>query len=465
MEKNTKVAIIGAGPAGYVAAIRLQQLGVDSIVFEKEKLGGVCLNWGCIPTKTLVKSANLFSLIKNANKYGIELNNPNVNYNKIFSRQQKVKNQLIKGIEYIFKKRKIEVINEKVSLITNIEGNYIIKGESVSVNAKYVIIATGSQPKSLVNVKIDHKNIISSKDILKMRKLPQKITIIGGGVIGCEFASILSQLGVKVEIIEFLPNLLGQEDKEISNRLKTALKKKKIKIHLNTSVENYEEIETGLKLYCSNGINIESEKVLLSVGREPDCKINFENCKIVRKNSSIKINRKFETNLQNVFAIGDVTGKMLLAHVASQQGIEVAKIISGRIKGKNEKGVTINYKNIPRCTFTNPEVASVGLTEEEAQEKYKNIKTGQFPFRANGKALGMGDTFGFVKIIADDTGKLLGMHIIGPMATELIAECTILINNNSKAEQVEDIVFAHPTLSEVISESIEDIHNKAIHKL
>jgi len=464
--KKTQVAIIGGGPGGYVAAIRLNQLGIESVVFEKERLGGVCLNWGCIPTKTLVKSADLFSEISRAKKFGIEIKDAKIDYEKIYKRQEKVKNRLISGVEFLFRKRKIEVIHKEAKKICFHEDNYIISTNDEEVMAQYIIIATGSKPKTIPNINFDHKSILSSKDLLKIKELPAKLTIIGGGVIGCEFASIYSQLGVNVEIIEFLPTILNGEDEEIIKRLKIALKKHKIKIHLNTTVNEYTTTASGIKLKCSDNKELITDKVLISAGREPNCNLKFDNCCLDFSEKAIKINNRMETNLNNVFAIGDVTGKMLLAHVASKQAIEVAKSLNNKINSKNEVLKDINYHNIPRCTFTNPEIASVGLTEKQAKNKYDNIKIGKFPFRANGKALGIDETYGFVKTVASSSDdRLLGMHIIGPSATELIAEGTLLINNKSTAKEAMETVYAHPTLSEVVAESIEDLESKAIHKI
>lgn len=464
--KKTQVAIIGGGPGGYVTAIRLNQMGIDTILFEKERLGGVCLNWGCIPTKTLIKSSDLSSEIKNAKKFGLEVNDFSVNYKTIFKRTHKVKNQLIAGIEYLFKKRNIEVINEKAALIKKQEGFYIIQSKKEDVKAQFVIIATGSRPKRLPNLNFDNNKILSSKDLLKLEKLPKKLAVIGGGVIGCEFASIFSQLGAKVEIIEFLPSLLNQEDEEIANRLKIALKKQKIKVHLNTEVMNCKNQSSGIKLICDNDKVFETEIALLSVGRVPQCNMEFANSKLELEENAIRIDKNQETSLTNVFAIGDVTAKLLLAHTASKQGILAADVINNRINKRNIEVQPLNYNYIPRCTYTNPEVASVGLTEEKAREQYTSIKVGKFNFRANGKALGIGETYGFVKTIAASSDdKLLGMHIIGPSATELIATGTVLIQAGVCAKKVEKIVFAHPTLSETIMESIEDINSRSIHKI
>jgi dihydrolipoamide dehydrogenase len=465
MEKHT-VAIIGGGPGGYAAAIRLQQYGIDCVVFEKERLGGVCLNWGCIPTKALVKVADLFSELHHVEEFGLALENPSFDYAKIYERTNQVVEKLVSGLEFLFKKRQIPVIKGSVKVIEKSGESYLISTENQSLQASYVIIATGSKPKELPAFKIDGENILSSKDILKLQQLPKRLCIVGGGVIGCEFASIFAQLGVEVQIVEFLPGLISTEDVEISKRLAMVLKKTGIKIHLNTAVENWKSINNELNLSLSNGKEIMTDKVLLSVGRDPvfdiECK-NF-NMKIEKQALSIKSN--FETNNQNLFAIGDVTGKMMLAHAASKQGLLTAEIIKNKIEKTDIKTDALCYENIPRCTFTNPEIGSVGLTEVQAKEKYKDILIGKFPFSANGKALGLGETFGFVKTIADaQSRKLVGMHIIGPQATELIAEGGIFIQSEVTIDEALKIVFAHPTLSEAVAESIEDIEKMSINSI
>lgn len=460
------VAVIGGGPGGYVTAIRLNQYGIDTIVFEKERLGGVCLNWGCIPTKALVKAAELYNECIHAQDFGISINGLSIDFKRVSSRKEEAKNQLISGIEFIFRKRKIPIFTEKVTDIYKENHGYRIVYNNGEVKAKYVILATGSVPKELTSIRFDHSSIISSKEMLKLDTLPRSLVVIGGGVIGCEFASIFSQLGVSVNIVEFLPTLLSTEDLEVSRRLTLALKKQGIGVYPNTTIESYKKNADKVLLNLSNGKQIETELVLMSVGRKPYCDINFHNATLQWENQAIKIDSHFRTNLPNVFAIGDVTGKMLLAHVASKQGLITAAEIA-----RQEKDITSNldqliYENIPRCTFTNPEIGSVGLTEAQARERYADVKIGKFPFTANGKALTQGNTFGFVKTIAAaDTNKLVGMHIIGPQATELIAEGAVLLGQDITLEKLEKIVYAHPTLSEAVGESIEDIKGLAIHKM
>lgn len=461
-----KVAIIGGGPGGYVTAIRLQQYGINVTVFEKERLGGVCLNWGCIPTKSLVKVADLYHEINHSKSFGISVENPKIDYSAVYQRKNKVVEQLVSGVEFMFKKRNIPNIKCNVERIKKVEGGYSVETDSESYIFDYIVIATGSEPKELPFMKFDGERILSSRHILAMDELPKSLAIVGGGVIGCEFASIYAQMGVTVHIIEFLPRLVSMEDEEISKRLAMALKKNKIKLHLKTGVEGFEKTESGINLKLSNGKELETEKVLVSVGRKPRMEVEFTDCQLTMNKGFIEIDENMHTNLPDIYAIGDVTGKLMLAHTASKQGLIVADILANKIAMAKHNIKQLNYVNIPACTFTNPEIGSVGLTEEDAIAKYDEILIGKFPFSANGKSLGMGNNFGFVKVIADKKSQeIVGMHIIGPQATELIAQGTILIGTKADPKKVKEIVFAHPTLSEVVMEAVEDLENLAIHKL
>jgi len=464
--KKYAVIVVGGGPGGYVSAIRLNQFKIDVAVFEKERLGGVCLNHGCIPTKSMVKVAELFSEINAADNFGIEVKNPIINYLNIFNRKNEIVNKLVSGVEFIFKKRQTPIFKEEILQIEKSDNGYLVKTDKSEYSSKYIILATGSLPKQLPALKFDGKNVLSSRDILKITELPEHLVVIGGGVIGCEFASIYHRLGVEVEIVEFLPKLVFNEDEDISRRLAMALKKSGIKLHLKTSVESYENEGGKLKVKLSNGKEIFTDKILLSVGREPFLDLDFKNCEFQTENGFIRITEEMRTNLYNIFAIGDVTGKLMLAHTASKQGLIVADIINNEINNKKNEILKLVYENIPRCTFTHPEIGSVGLTENQAKERFGEILIGKFPFSANGKALGLGDSFGFVKVIADQKSKkIIGMHIIGPQATELIAQGSILINTDADIEDVKKVVFAHPTLSECVMEAVEDLEKLAIHKM
>ena len=464
--KKHSVAVIGGGPGGYATAIRLHQYGIDTVIFEKARLGGVCLNWGCIPTKTLVKSADMFTEIKNASEFGINVANAEVDYKRVYERKNGVVEQLVSGIEFLFKKRKIPVVNELVTTVEKTDEGFVVSVDSEKFIVDNIIVATGSKPKELPFLKFNGETVLSSKDILKMQEIPKRLGIIGGGVIGCEFASIFHQFGSEVEIIEMLPDLVIAEDRDVSKRLAMALKKSGIKLHLKSGVESAEVNKDSVKLVMNKGKELVFDKVLVSIGRQPVSNIEFKNCHVeMNQDGSIVINDQMETAESGIFAIGDVTAKMMLAHTATKQGLIAAEILKNRIEGKEHNPHALNYMNIPRCTFTHPEIGSCGLTQQQAKEEYDDIVVSKFPFTANGKALGMGNTFGFVKFIARKSDNLLvGAHIIGPNATELIAEAAILIQTGAKIETAHDLVFAHPTLSETVGEAIEDLENLAIHK-
>ncbi len=464
--KHYKVAIIGGGPGGYVTALRLNQYNIETVVFEKERLGGVCLNWGCIPTKTLVKTAELFTEIKEAKDFGINLKDPEIDFTQIYTRKDEVVEKLVGGIEFMFKKLKLPLVNSLVTKISKREDKFYISSEEEEVTADYVILATGSKPTELPFMKFDHEKILSSKDILQLKELPKSLAVVGGGVIGCEFASIFQQLGSQVTIIEFLPRLLAGEDEEVSKRAAMAFKRNKMKLILNKGVKSYEETESGVKLILNDDKTVEAEKVLVSIGRSPACEIDFVDIELERNKGSVVVDDFMRTGVENLYAIGDLNGKQLLAHTASKQGLLVAEIIKSELEENPHELEAINYINVPRCTFTNPEVASVGLTEEQAKEEYGEILVGKFPYTASGKAMGMGNTFGFAKTIADaKSQKIVGMHIIGLQASELIAQGGILIGKKATIHDLEKIVFAHPTLSEIVMESIEDTISLSVHKI
>ncbi len=459
--------IIGGGPGGYETAIRLNQYGIDCALIEMERLGGVCLNWGCIPTKALVKSSELFTEMNSAVDYGLPPMEPVLDYAKVFERKNAVVAQLLGGVEQLFSKRAIPVIREKAVSITALEQGYEVHTEAgTAIRAEYLVLATGSLPKELPGVKIDEVNVLSSTGILAWDKLPQSLAIVGGGVIGCEFASIMNSFGVQTTIIEFLPRILALEDEELGKRLTLALKKAGIKILTGVGVESVTQTGAGNELTLSDGGKLTVEKVLLSVGRVPRCELEWKGAAPDMERGAISIDAFMRSSLPKVYAIGDLTAKLPLAHTASKQGMMVAAHILALTEGREYNAPALDYANIPRCTFTHPELASVGYTEAEARAKFGEIRVGKFPYSANGKALAMSGTYGLVKTIAradDDT--LVGMHILGLNAAELIAQGALLLSLGAKADVAARVTFAHPTLSETIKESLEDLHNLAINKI
>ncbi len=467
MQKLYKVAVIGAGPGGYETAIRLNQKGIDVILFEKEKIGGECLNWGCIPTKAMVKSADLCEEVKHFSHFGIDIESSSINFDRIMKRKDEVVSKLTTGLKHIFSKRNVPIIEEMVTSISVHDAIYRVTTDKENIfHAEYVVIATGSKPMEIPFLPLDGKYFLSSRDILSLEKLPRSIAIVGGGTIGCEFASILSSLGVKVEIVEMLPSLLSYEDKEIARKLMISFKKRGIKVHVKTKIESA-QVENGkVVMSTDKGKTITADQVLVSTGRVPACSIDLSNLQIEQNKQRILINDYMETTRKNIFAIGDVTGELLLAHTASKQGLMVADIIESKINNQTRSVKPLVYANIPRCTFTQPELASIGLTEDQAKEQGYDLLTGKFLYIANGKALATGSSDGQIKVVADKgSRKIIGMHILGVSATELIAVGSVIINTGLTLDDLHQVIYAHPTVSEVIMEAIEDLDNLAIHKI
>ncbi len=462
-----QVVIIGGGPGGYETAVRLNQYGIECAVIESDRIGGVCLNWGCIPTKSLLKSAELATELAHVEDFGLPQVNTELDYKKIYARKNAIVEQLVGGVEYLFRKRGIPIIKGRAKTVAATDSGYEVRVDgSEPVGADYLIVATGSLPKELPGITIDEVEVLSSTGLLNLERLPATLAVVGGGVIGCELASIMNSFGVQTHVIEFLPRIISNEDVEISRRLSQALKKAGISITTGVGVQKISQTEEGQDLELSDGKTLTVEKVLISVGRTPQTDLDWEGLQIKKDHGYIVIDATMRTNLPNVYAIGDATGKLLLAHTASKQGLVAAAHIRSAIQDSKFDYPEIDYENIPRCTFTIPELASVGLTEAEAKEKFGEIKIGKFPFSANGKAMAMSNTFGMVKTIArEDNSALVGMHIIGPGATELIAQGAILISLGANADTVQKIVFAHPTLAEAIKESLEDLNNLSINKI
>lgn len=456
------VIIIGSGPGGYVAAIRSAQLGLKTAVIEQAEFGGVCLNWGCIPTKALLKSAGIYNNIKKAKKFGISVSEYDFDYSKVIKRSRQVANRLSKGVNYLFKKNEVEVFTGFGKIIGKNTVSISNEDDLIKKTAKNIIIATGAHTKEFPNMAIDDEIIIGSKNALSNENKPDSIVIIGGGAIGVEFAHFFNSFETEVTIVEMLPNILPQEDEDISIELERNLKRSKIKLLTNTKVKSIEKKDGKAKvIYEQNGklAEIIAEKVMLAVGVEANLKnIGFEEIGIEIENKWIKVNKNYQTNVENIFAIGDVKGAPLLAHSASAEGVIAVEYIAG----KNPK--SLNYENIPACTFSHPQVASIGLTEKLANEKYKNIKIGKVPFRAIGKSITIDEPEGFIKIIIDaDSKKIIGAHIIGPEAAELISGIGLAKSTEITADKLAKTVFAHPTLSEGIKEAAEDIFGEAIH--
>lgn len=456
-----KIAVLGAGPGGYVAAIKAAQLGASVTVIEDTEVGGTCLNRGCIPTKALVASAEALDKAKNIHDFGIELNGDVIpNIQKILERKNKIVNIQVKGIRGLFKSWGIKILDGKGFIVSANKIRVALKdGGAEEVETDKIIIATGSRPAQIPIFPFDGEKILSSDDALNLNNIPRSLLIIGAGVIGCEFAFIYREFGSEVTMVEMMPGAVSTEDEEISAILEKELKKRKIKLIANVKVEKIEIKENSVLTFLSDGRTIEAEKVLVSIGRAINSKdIGLENIGVkTGQRGEIIVNDKMETSIKGVYAVGDVTGGIMLAHMASKEGMIAAENAVGG-------DAVINRSVVPAAIFTSPEIASVGLREKQALDKGYRIKIGRFQFRALGKAHAMGEISGLIKIIADaQNDKILGAHIIGPHASDLIHEIALAVNKGLTVKDIADTIHAHPTLSEGIMEAAEDVHDSAIH--
>jgi len=458
MSTKYDIVVIGGGPGGYVAAIRGAQLGKKVALIEKENLGGVCLNWGCIPTKSLLKNAYVLDLVKNASKYGIDIPKYSINWKKVIQRSRNISKRLSKGIEYLMKKNNIDHLSGTAKLLD--KNSIEVKSEDgvKTITSDYIIIATGTKQKNLPNLDIDGTQIISSREAMILDTIPKKMTIIGAGAIGIEFAHLYNTFGSDVTLVEGMPNILPNEDKDVSQELENIFKKRKINIIKGNFVKNVSKTKKTITLTIADE-KIKSDIVLVAVGVTGNIEhIGLDSIDIKTENGFISTNSFLQTNIDNIYAIGDVCGPPLLAHVASAEGITAIEHICNL--NPNE----MKYDNIPGCTYCEPEVASVGLTEEKAIESGFDVKVGKFPFRALGKSLADGSHDGFVKIIFDSKyGELLGCHIIGHDASNLISEIAISRTLETTYHELLKTVHPHPTLSEAIHEATADALDEAIH--
>ena len=456
--KKYDIAIIGGGPGGYVAAIRAAQLNKKVVLIESTHLGGICLNWGCIPTKALLKNAEILDLVKNSKKYGIEIKDYSVNWKQVIKRSRDASKRLTKGIEYLMKKNNVEVINGFGSILDSTTINIKTESNEQKVLADNIIISTGASPNYFPGMEPDNVNILTYKDALVIEKCPKHIVIIGAGAIGIEFAYFFNTFGSKVTVIEAQDRILPNEDEEVSKELEKIFKSKQIDIKTNVKVNDIKNKKNNLIVNIDNE-SISCDKVLVAVGVKPNSKnIGLEKNKIKTDKGWVSTNEYMQTNISNIYAIGDISGPPWLAHVASAEAITAVEYIC------NLSPKPMKYNNIPGCTYYHPEVASVGLTEKQAIEEGYNIKVGRFPFRALGKALAIGQTDGFVKIIFDAKyGELLGCHIIGANATDLISEISLARDLETTYHEIINSIHPHPTLSEAIMEASADALGEAIH--
>ena len=460
---NYDVIVLGSGPGGYVTAIRASQLGLKTAVVEKESLGGVCLNWGCIPTKALLKSANVYEYINNAEDYGIKVSSHKADFNAVVKRSRDVAEKMSGGVKFLMKKNKIDVIMGTGKIQPGKQIEVTDKdGEKATYSANHIVIATGARSRELPNLEQDKKQILGYRDAMVLPKMPKKMVVVGSGAIGVEFAYFYNAMGVDVTIVEYLPNIVPVEDIDVSKQLEKTFKKKGISIMTNSSVENVEKSSKGCKVKVKTAKGeeiIECDMVLSAVGIQPNIEnIGLEETGVVVDGGKIVVNDFYETNIPGYYAIGDVVQGQSLAHVASAEGITCVEKIAGH------HPEPIDYNNIPGCTYCSPEIASVGMTEKVAKDAGHELKIGKFPFSASGKASAAGHNDGFVKLIFDAKyGELLGAHMIGANVTEMIAEIVALRKLETTGQELIKTVHPHPTMSEAIMEAAAAAYGEVIH--
>lgn len=461
---NYDLIIIGSGPGGYVAAIRASQLGMKVGVVEKSELGGICLNWGCIPTKSLLKSGQVFNYVKHAADYGVSIEGEaKADFEKMVQRSRGVADGMSKGIQFLFKKNKIVHIQGYGKLKDNQTVEVTdSEGKTQEIKAKHIIIATGARSKELPNLKQDGKKIIGYREAMTLPKQPKSMIVVGSGAIGSEFANFYNSIGTQVTLVEFLPAVVPNEDEEVSKQLGRSFKKAGIKVMVGSSVESVDTSGDLCKVVIKTKKGEETheaEVVLSAVGVTPNLEnIGIEELGIELEKGKIKVDDYYKTNVDGVYAIGDIVHGPALAHVASAEGITCVE----KIAGLNPEPV--NYSNIPACTYTSPEVASVGLTEAAAKEAGYEIKVGKFPFTASGKASAAGEKDGFVKLVFDEKyGELLGAHLIGANVTEMIAELVVAKKLETTGHEIIKSVHPHPTMSEAIMEAAAAAYGEVIH--
>jgi len=461
MKVDKKVVVIGGGPGGYVAAIRAAQLGAQVTVVEKEKVGGTCLNWGCIPTKALLACSEAYHTIKNAAQFGIEVTGEvKVNFPKIMDRKDKIVGQLNKGIEFLFNKNGVTLVRGLGSIVNaNLVKVTKNDGSAEEIAADVIILATGSVPVKIPVFPFDGETVITSDEALTLKELPKSMLIVGAGVIGVEFGTFFRSLGTEITIVEMMDHALPPEDADTGKVLERALKKEKVKLLTNVKIEETKIVDGKVQAKLSTGEVLEAEKMLVAIGRAPNTKgLGVEELGFKTERGAVVVNEYMETSIPGIYAIGDVNGGILLAHVASYEGILA---VENALLGTARKA---DYTVVPRCVFTDPEVAGVGLTEKEAQAKGIEYKVANFPFRGLGKAQAIGKFEGHVKLIVDPaTDKLLGAAIVGAHATDLIHELALAIQLGITVEQIGDTIHAHPTLAEAIMEAAHTAHGKGIH--
>ncbi len=454
------VVVLGAGPGGYVAAIRAAQLGLKTAIIEKDSVGGVCLNWGCIPSKSLLRNAEVLNLVNNAEEFGITFENLTYDFSKAISRSREVVDKLTSGVQYLLNKNQVELI-EGTGKLTEPHEIEILENNR-KFTSDNIIIATGARQRDIDSMPIDHHIVINSRDALSMSEIPDDITIIGAGATGVEFAHIYRSYGAKVTLVEMMDRIIPNEDSEISDSLRKSFAEREIDIKVGVTVKSIQASNgTALVTLVANGEEhlITSDKVLVAVGVQPNTDgIGLEGAGITTDKGFISIGENMETNVSGVYAIGDVTGKMLLAHVATAQAVTAVEYIAGL------NPAPIDYHLLPRAIYCEPQVASFGMTEAQARNHGIEIQIGRFPFSASGKAIALGHTEGIIKLVIDpEIGEILGAHMIGPEVTELLAELSMTKLLEGTTTELGWLVHPHPTISETLKEAALDSNGEAIH--
>ncbi|QGU94610.1 dihydrolipoyl dehydrogenase [Clostridium bovifaecis] len=456
-----KIAVIGGGPGGYEAAIYAAKCGAEVTLIEKEKVGGTCLNRGCIPTKALLASSDKLSTVLGVKKFGIQVNGEvSADFSCIMQRKSKVVQGLVNGVQFLLQSNKVSLINGfgKLKDKNTIEVEKA-DGNIEEVKADKIILATGSIPVVPEFLKYDGKRVITSDEALELENIPASMIIVGGGVIGCEIGQFLKKMGTEVTIVEMMPHILPSEDPDVAKQLEKQFRKDKIKVHAGDGILEVNVEENSVKVLLQSGKELEAEYLLVSVGRKPYTEgLSLEDMGVERDNRGrVSVNEHLQTKVENIYAIGDIIDTPFLAHVASKEGL----IAVDNALGSNKK---VSYKAVPRCVYTYPEIAAVGLTEEQLKTKNREYATGIFNFVGLGKAKAAEETEGFVKVIVDKEDKLLGAAIVGSHATDMMQVLTLAIELGLTAETVGDSIFPHPTMSEAIMEALHDVHKKSIHK-
>lgn len=454
------VVIIGGGPGGYVAALRAAQLGMRTALIERDRVGGLCLNWGCIPSKALLWNAEIVNLVRQGDMWGISYENLRLDPAKAVDRSRKVVDRMVSGVEFLLKKRGVTLVQGAGQLAGG--GRVTVSPSGEELQATAIIVAAGARPRSLPGIEVDGEIVITSREALALRETPQRVVIVGGGPIGCEFAYYWRSYGAQVTILEMLEHLLPLEDADVSAQVERAFKKQGIAFRTGAKVTAVERGKEGATVRFSAGGKeeaIEADKVLMGVGFQPNTEhLGLEAAGVATERGWIRVDDELRTTAPGVYAIGDVTGRLMLAHVASAMGVFVVERLAGLEPPR------VEYEKMPRATYCQPQVGSVGLTEAQARERGHEVKIGRFPFRANGKAVAAEHTDGLVKVVADArTGELLGVHLVGPDATELLAEATLGVALESTPRELGWLVHAHPTLSEAVKEAALAVDGEAIH--